>query len=237
MSGNTQKQVCRWHSVADGNAMRQMVLDAILLSAREAIAARGKFSIVLCGGTTPGAVYRSLQTASADWQAWHVYLGDERCLPPQDAERNSRMIEDAWLAGSAIPREQIHFMHAERGAIAAATDYCATLKGVGDFDLVLLGLGEDGHTASLFPGHQWGTANDAPDALPVSNAPKPPPDRVSLSAARLSRARQVMYLVGGAGKREAVAAWRGGAGIPAAAITPATGVDIVIDAAAEAAGY
>jgi 6-phosphogluconolactonase len=99
---------------------------------------------------------------------------------------------------------------------------------------VLLGLGEDGHTASLFPGHDWGRHGDSPDVLAVADAPKPPPARVSLSANRLSNARQVLFLVEGAGKRDAIAAWKRGDGIPAASIAPAAGVDILLDAAANA---
>ena len=115
---------------------------------------------------------------------------------------------------------------AELGAERAAAAYAAELRGVGDFDFVLLGLGEDGHTASLFPGHDWGDAPDAPDVLAVHGAPKPPPERVSLSAARFGRAREVWFLVAGADKRAALARWRAGDAIPAGAIRPAAGVDV-----------
>ena len=93
--------------------------------------------------------------------------------------------------------------------------YTETLRTIGEFDLVLLGLGEDGHTASLFPNHDWGIAPDAPDVLAVFNAPKPLTERVSLSAARLSRAREVLFLIAGDAKREAVKRWRAGENIPA----------------------
>ena len=96
---------------------------------------------------------------------------------------------------------------------------------------MLLGLGEDGHTASLFPGHEWGTAPGSPDTLAVFDAPKPPPQRVSLSAARLSRARQVIFLVSGQSKQRAVAAWRAGKDIPARTIRPAVGVDVLVESA------
>ncbi|GAB4435892.1 MAG: hypothetical protein OHK0026_00600 [Rhodocyclaceae bacterium] len=93
----------------------------------------------------------------------------------------------------------------------------------------LLGLGEDGHTASLFPEHDWGNAPDAPATLAVRDAPKPPPDRVSLSAGRLSRARHVMFLVTGEQKARAVSMWRNGTPIPAAAVAPPDGVDIWVE--------
>jgi 6-phosphogluconolactonase len=105
------------------------------------------------------------------------------------------------------------------------------LRPVGDFDLVLLGLGEDGHTASLFPDHEWGAEAGSPDALAVFDAPKPPSERVSMSAARLSRARHVLFLVSGESKRLAVSTWRAGSNIPARAIQPESGVDILVESA------
>ena len=94
---------------------------------------------------------------------------------------------------------------------------------------MLLGLGEDGHTASLFPDHQWGETPGSPDTLAVFDAPKPPPRRVSLSAARLARARQVLFLVSGESKHRAVADWRAGKIIPARAIMPEAGVDVLLE--------
>jgi 6-phosphogluconolactonase len=94
---------------------------------------------------------------------------------------------------------------------------------------VLLGLGDDGHTASLFPGQPLGECPDAKDALAVHDAPKAPAKRVSLSAARLGRARNVLFLVTGAAKRQAVRAWQQGREIPARHIEPAAGVDVFLD--------
>jgi 6-phosphogluconolactonase len=170
-----------------------------------------------------------LRGAEADWSRWHVYFGDERCLPVDDTERNSAMAGDAWLNHVRIPREQIHAIPAELGASAAALAYSETLRGVDTFDLVLLGLGEDGHTAGLFPGRNWGIAADAPDALAVFDAPKSPQRRVSLSARRLSRTREALFLVAGETKRRAVAQWCVGADIPARAIRPETGVDVLVE--------
>jgi 6-phosphogluconolactonase len=209
---------CSFDSLA---ALEQAALQAVLNAARNAISARGAFHVVLAGGSTPRGVYRLLKNADADWTAWHIWFGDERCLPAEDPERNSRMADDAWLNHVAIPRKQIHAIPAELGAQAAAAAYADALKNLGEFDLVLLGLGEDGHTASLFPGHDLGTNENAPDALAVYDAPKPPPERVSLSARRLNRARQVIFWVAGESKREAVRQWREGMAIPAAAIAPA----------------
>ncbi|GBL44523.1 6-phosphogluconolactonase, eukaryotic type [Sulfuriferula multivorans] len=219
----------RWHFV---NAVEQLVEAAFIrihAAAREALRERGVFHLVLAGGTTPRALYARMNGMDTDWRGWHVWFGDERCLAADHPERNSRMAQDAWLASSAIPAAQIHTIPAELGAPAAANAYVNTLRNVEEFDLVLLGLGEDGHTASLFPGHDWGTCPDSPDVLAVRDAPKPPPERVSLSARRLGRARAVLFLVSGAGKCDAVAAWRRDEPIPAAAIRPVAGVDVLVE--------
>lgn len=220
----------RWNGVADVAALHDSACRRVLAAAVDAIQQRGHFLIVLAGGNTPQAVYRRLRESGADWSRWHVYFGDERCVPIEDAARNSRMAAEAWLDHVAIPGNQVHAIPAERGTHAAAHAYVSTLHDVGDFDLVLLGLGEDGHTASLFPDHDWGGAIQAPDVLAITDAPKPPPQRVSLSARRLSRARAVLFMVTGEAKRGAVTQWRAGADIPARAIQPPTGVDVLIEA-------
>lgn len=222
-------EIYRWHAVADAPALRQRATEDILASAARAILARGQFHIVLAGGNTPREIYHDLCSAKTDWSAWHIYFGDERCLPPLDSARNSNMVAEIWLNHVPIPPLQVHVIPGELGADEAAQKYSAALRAVGSFDLVLLGLGEDGHTASLFPGHDWGIAPGSPDMLAVFDAPKPPRQRVSLSAARLSRARRVIFLVSGESKRGAVEAWRAGKDIPALAIMPETGVDIIVE--------
>ncbi len=231
LSDNDPPQPCCWHAYHSTAELELAALRAILDAAQQAISQRGAFHVVLAGGTTPRRVYELLRTADADWASWHVYFGDERCLPPDHPERNSRMVAQAWLEHVAIPPGQTHLIHAEAGAEAAADAYAHDIAEVGLFDLVLLGLGEDGHTASLFPGHDWGCTPDAPAAIAVFGAPKPPPRRVSLSARRLSATRQAMFLVTGAAKRQAISAWRNGANIPATAIVPASGVEVYLEAA------
>jgi 6-phosphogluconolactonase len=174
-------------------------------------------------------VYQLLRAAPTTWSCWHVYFGDERCVPSDNVDRNSWMAADIWLKHVPIAQDKIHVIPAELGAEVAALGYADTLRGVGNFDLVLLGLGEDGHTASLFPGHDWGVTSAAPDVMAVFDAPKPPPQRVSLSAARLSRACEVLFLVEGISKRDAVAQWRMGANIPARSIRPQAGVDVLVE--------
>lgn len=220
-------QIVRWHGCAGRAALQAEAVRRIRGAADSAITARGVFRIVLAGGNTPRGIYRALRERPANWPQWQVWFGDERCLPPNDEERNSKMARDTLLDHVPIPPQNIRVIPAEQGAGEAAVAYAQNLRGVGDFDLVLLGLGEDGHTASLFPGHDWGTGTDAPDTLAVFEAPKPPSERVSLSAARLSRARGVLFLVEGAAKRDAITRWRKGERIPASSITPAAGVDVL----------
>jgi 6-phosphogluconolactonase len=221
----------RWHAVEDEQAMQGMAMETILISAKAAIKQRGQFHIVLAGGNTPRGLYAELSAAQADWSAWHIYFSDERCLPRANAERNSRMAAEIWLDHVPIPTFQLHPIPAELGAVTAARLYADLLKTVPTFDVVLLGLGEDGHTASLFSGHDWGATQTSLNTLAILDAPKPPQQRVSQSATRLSRARKVMFLVSGESKRQAVMDWRAGKDIPARSIAPTVGVDILVDAA------
>jgi 6-phosphogluconolactonase len=220
----------RFHAVSDAHALTETAHARVLSAAERALARDGVFSIVLAGGETPRALYRSLRDAATPWERWQFYFGDERCVPVSEPGRNSRMAAEALLDHVPVPRENVHALPAEIGPVEGARVACARLQSVGVFDLVLLGLGEDGHTASLFPAHDWGSAQDAPDALAVLDAPKPPPERVSLSAGRLSRAREVLFLVQGEAKRGALERWRRGEVLPAAAIRPAAGVDVLVTA-------
>ncbi len=224
-----RQQTCHWHVYASAREVQQHAVISIVRSANRAIAERGEFHIVLAGGSTPRDVYELLRGADTPWSSWYVYFGDERCLPPGHPERNSLMAKTALLDFVAIPETQIFAIPAETGAEEAAMAYAKRLAAVDIFDLVLLGLGEDGHTASLFPSHDWGVDLVSDAVLAVHGAPKPPPDRVSLSAWRLSRSRQVTVLVTGVSKHEAVARWREGVALPVAAITPEGGVEVLLE--------
>lgn len=226
-----QVQTLRWRVFDTVAELQSAATAAVLQSANDAIAARGRFLIVLAGGTTPKGIYQQMRDGDTDWSKWHVFFGDERCLPADHADRNSHMAAESLLQHGGIPGDQIHPMPAELGPDEAARCYSAILADIGEFDCVLLGMGEDAHTASLFPGQEWENAAHDP-AIAVRNSPKPPSERVSLSASRLSNARQVIFLVTGAGKRSAVQQWRSGDDIPVAAISPPAGAEVYMDAAA-----
>lgn len=215
----------RWHAFNSQDAINEAAVKRILAAAEEAINKHGSFLVVLAGGSTPKSIYQLLSQQKADWANWHIYHNDDRCLPVDHAERNSKMARDAWLSLVTIPQNHIHDIPTELGNVAGAKAYAKTLDGVRAFDLVILGLGEDGHTASLFPNQ---VVDNSADAVPVFAAPKPPADRVTMSQNRLNNTHEVLFLVTGAGKQEAVDNWRNGVKIPAALIAPENGVDVYI---------
>jgi len=226
IASDAMVQLRRIHFYPDIEEMRRDVASRIATLASRSIHQRGSFHIVLAGGTTPRAIYHQLCTIKTDWSAWHIYFGDERCLPRADSGRNDSMVQEAWLSKVAIPAGQIHFIPAELGPQEGANAYAQVLTNADHIDLVLLGLGEDGHTASLFPGH---IHNGQELVLAIHDSPKPPPERISLSATMLGRGENVWFMVNGIGKREALKRWQQGEKIPASTIHPRHGVDIFTD--------
>ena len=216
----------RWHTLETADQVAQAAYQQIISAAEQAIAEHGVFKLVLAGGSTPEKVYRLLAKADADWSHWYIYYGDERCLPPDHADRNSLMATSAFLEKVAIPFSQIFTIPAELGAEKAAKKYQQVVANALPFDMVLLGMGEDGHTASLFPGHK-NQENELAHA--VYNSPKPPPERVSISAKALSDTQQLIFLITGANKQDAVKNWRSGHDLPVATIIPKNTIDIYID--------
>lgn len=221
-------QQCRWHIQADEQRLLDDLAADIAELANRAIAERGEFSIVLAGGTTPQKLYQRLALIDTDWLRWQIYFGDERCLPDGDAQRNDEMARTAWLDHVAIAARNIHRIAADRYA-DAAPQYVRQLQNVPCFDLVLLGVGEDGHTASLFPDDLRGFSADAPPVVFIDTAPKWPPQRISLSAARLAATKALWFLATGEGKRDILTRWRRGERVVASRIAPTAGVDIFTD--------
>lgn len=226
------RQIVRWEELSSPEVVHRRAAERILDAAANCIAAKGCFSIVLTGGSAARGIYPLLRQAAGPWVAWQIYWGDERCLAVDDPERNSHLAASLWLDHVALSPNRVFPIPAELGAVEAARRYDALVRDLPTFDLVLLGLGEDGHVASLFPDGDWRLAADGPAALAVLDAPKPPSERVSLSAWRLSRATQVLVVATGSGKRPAIAGWRRGLPLPAAALAPVGGVDVLADRAA-----
>ena len=186
----------------DVEALSLAVAQRIAELATQSIALRGRFRIALAGGQTPGRCYELLRELPLDWSRVEIYFGDERCLPPGDKDRNDAMAFDALIRHIDLPQANLHPIPAELGADQAALVYARLLDKTGALDLVLLGLGEDGHTASLFPDNA-ALGSDAA-AVAVYGAPKPPPERVSLSLLTLNAARSKLFIVSGDGKRDAL---------------------------------
>ena len=200
----------------------------ITILASECLDKHGYFSIILAGGETPRELYRQLRHIATDWQHWHIYFGDERFLPLGDAGRNDTMASTVWLDYVAIPRAHIHGVPVSDNVNTAAAEYAAILQKAPGFDLALLGLGEDGHTASLFPGNVP-RSRPAALAIAVTDAPKLPAQRVSMSAGCLSLSSAVWFIVSGSNKRKMLEAWLVGAPLPPQAIKPDAGIDIFTD--------
>jgi 6-phosphogluconolactonase len=219
-------QQLRWHRFDSVDDLCAAIIAQLTTLSNTSIKSRGAFHIALAGGRTPKIIYEQLGAIETDWTRWFIYFGDERCLPRGDAERNDTLARLSWLDQVSIPSAQIFSIPAEFGAEQGAAEYSRQLSTVGEFDLVLLGLGEDGHTAGLFPGHVIDSRNAA---LAVSAAPKPPSERISLSASRLSATRAVWFVVTGEDKRDALLRWRSGEAIPASSIAPLAGVDVFTD--------
>ncbi len=218
----------RWHPFESVALLQENLAEKICALGNTCIKEKNIFSVVLAGGETPRGIYARLSHCNSDWSRWHIYFSDERCLPAGHPDRNDSMARSVWLDHVAIPAQNIHAIPAHPSTKESISQYNQTLAHIDTFDLVLLGLGEDGHTASLFPGHDWGTDEHATATLAVNNAPKPPPQRISMSARRLSSSRQLWFIVTGKHKQDAVAHWQRGDNIPAASIQPAAGVDIFI---------
>lgn len=219
-----RKEMNNWQIKGTADDVALVARDIIVDAAKRAIHAHGVFKIVLAGGTTPQKIYRLLAKESCHWERWRVYLGDERCLPIDDDERNSKMIQRTFLDNINFHHNHIYFIPAELGAVKGAAEYEKIVHAALPFDLVILGMGEDGHTASLFPDHQhhkkeWVHA--------VFNAPKAPADRVSMSVESLSQNRTLLRLITGVSKQDAVEQWRNGQDLPIVRITT-LGDDIIL---------
>lgn len=189
----------------------------------------GTFRIAATGGTTPHFLYEALASStfrtSIDWHSWHVFFGDERAVPPDDAESNYRLVVDTLLSKVPVPRGQVHRMEAERSDLdAAAADYAQLLEaecgGPPRLDLILLGVGADGHTASLFPGTP---ALDVDDRwVARGTASSAPIDRLTLTLPVLNAAARVAFLVTGGAKVDALRGVVEGT-VPAARVRPTSG--------------
>ena len=166
--------------------------------------------VALPGGNSPITCLRYLAKKNLPWQKIHWYLGDERCYPRSHNERNDVMLKKNFW--SLIGSTNIHLIQSELGAEKAAELYREEIASVDCFDIVFLGMGEDGHTASLFPKNK--ALNDSRSVIPVFDSPKPPSDRVSLSIDTLKNAQYRLVLTMGTSKTSVIKRIKSGELLP-----------------------
>ena len=198
----------------DGEAAARRAADLMASHINDARMRSADVHIAVAGGSTPQRAYELLADMQGTWAHVHLWLGDERCVPADHEDANQRMVDESLL--SQLRSSEGPHLHPVRGELQpedAAWLYGRDIaRAMGDrpvFDLVLLGLGPDGHTASLFPGHPAARAAHAP-VIGVRESPKPPPERITLTLPVLERARFTLLLATGAEKREALAGVRAG---------------------------
>jgi 6-phosphogluconolactonase len=190
-------------------SLSQAAADLFVERAQKSISERGRFTAALSGGSTPRPLYQALASPESqeelDWQKIHLFWGDERCVPPDHPDSNYRMVRENLLQEISIPEENIHRVPAEMDPRMAAFSYEETLRGFFNqswprFDLVLLGMGDDGHTASLFP-HSAGL-NEEQRWFIANYAPRQETWRLTLTKKAINAARYITVLVSGGSKAD-----------------------------------
>jgi len=199
-----------WFVYNEFDQASEVAADFLASKIEASIQQKGECHVVLPGGNTPAQCLSYLADKDLPWNRVHWYLGDERCYPLNHQDRNDVMLQNnLW---SHISTSNIHRIPAEFGAEQAAKVYREIVNSIEYFDIVFLGMGEDGHTASLFPNNE--ALQDTRSVIPVYDAPKAPTDRVSLSINTLKKARCRMVLTGGVGKSEIIARIKEGDPLP-----------------------
>jgi 6-phosphogluconolactonase len=205
--------------------------------ASEAIRSAGRFTVALSGGSTPRVLYTRLASSGfaqrISWNHVHLFWGDERCVGPDHPESNYRMVRESLLAKINIPAENVHRMPGEKEPQTAALEYEAEIKRFFDlskdklprFDLILLGLGEDGHTASLFPGSD--ALNETEHLVATTYVEKFTAHRLTLTLPVLKEGAEVAFLIAGASKagivKELLENEAAAKNFPAAMVEPRSG--------------
>lgn len=202
---------------ADAAAIYSEAARLFTAAAEESMAARGRFLVALSGGSTPDGVYSLLGTppyrSQIPWTGTHVFWGDERLVPPDDPGSNYAQASRLLLARLPLPEKNVHRMKGELSQVASVADYKRQLRDIAgkgeewpSFDLVFLGMGSDGHTASLFPGPIGAIERSEPVIAVEAKYDGRPSSRITLTPLVLNGSRRILFLVTGSTKAEAVAA-------------------------------
>jgi 6-phosphogluconolactonase len=207
-----KKAMTRLITFADPEAVAVRAAREITQHIERAREERGVAHLVLSGGTTPERSYELLVDALEDWRGVEVWFADERCVGPEHEDSNYRMAREKLLDRIPVPPERVHRMEGELGPEQGAESYAQALRagvasdqGLPVLDMVVLGIGPDGHVASLFPDAPTLQAGEQAVCLGVHGSPKPPPERITLSLAVLRAARRCLLLATTAGKAQAIA--------------------------------
>ena len=199
------------HLFPDADALTLGAAEFVTDEAQRSIEMMGRFTIALSGGSTPRSLYETLATPAfakrIDWDKWHLFWGDERAVHPYHADSNYRMTKLALLDHVEIPRENVHRVEAEHLPPVAARVYAGTIREhfgakAPVFDLILLGMGEDGHTASLFPGDA--SVHEHTKLVTTSRLTGDDPARVTFTLPLINAARRVMFMITGENKADMV---------------------------------
>lgn len=191
----------------DAESVAASAADAIAERIADARRAGRELHIALAGGSTPKRAYQLLAAVEGSWRHVHLWLGDERCVPSGHPESNARMVRESLCPGARAEPPRLHEVPSPEVPEDAAWRYGLEVREQvpdGVFDVVLLGMGPDGHTCSLFPGHPVLEVAHAPVA-PVRGSPKPPPERVTLTLPVIRQSRFALLLATGEEKRDALA--------------------------------
>jgi 6-phosphogluconolactonase len=220
----------RLTTLVDGEAVARRAALEIARGLDSARRAHGVAHLALSGGTTPARTYELLASECSDWDGVEVWFADERCVGPEDEQSNYRLARETLLDAAGVPDERVHRMEGELGPEEGAARYARALRArvpaqdggaphatgktdetdaVSALDVIVLGIGPDGHVASLFPGAPTLDAHALAVCLAVHDSPKPPPERITLSLQVLRAARSCVLLATSASKADAVAAMLG----------------------------
>lgn len=191
-----------WVYCEDEHDLARVLVNDLANLIRNAVAERDVCHLVFPGGRSPLRMLTLLREQALPWSALHVYPSDERCVPRGNIDRNDRIIDELLIDSSLLPCDNLHRIPGELGPEKAAQYYRQLLDRTPCFDVAILGVGEDGHTASLFPGSP--SLDDQNSAIPIYLAPKLPMQRVSIGISRLRAARARWVMIQGLEKRHVV---------------------------------
>ena len=194
------------------------VVAKLVMFIKTTLAVQHACHIVFPGGQSPKLVFEILSKEQIEWSKLHFYPSDERCVPQGSLDRNDLLIDNCLIQPGLLPEANLHRMPAELGAVVGANLYNDFLNSIPPFDLVLLGVGSDGHTASLFPGLCYEKSID--NALPIFNSPKLPPERITLTVNRLRFAKERWCIMTGSEKQQILSRVLQQENLPVTKITP-----------------